>query len=79
MDIMEKTFSFQKRIEGRVKNLGKGKYGRVMKMARKPGRDEYIKTLQITGVGLVLIGACGFLIFLFWKEGLPFFGRLLGL
>ncbi len=79
MDIMEKTFYLQKRLEGRTKNLGKGKYGRVLRMARKPGKEEYVKTLQITGAGLALIGALGFVIFLFWKEGLPFLGDLLGL
>ena len=79
MDIIEKSLQIQKRIESRTKNLGKGKYGRVLKMARKPSREEYTKTLQITGVGLVIIGAMGFLIFLIWEKLPPLIGDILGL
>jgi len=46
--------------------MGKGKYGRVLKMARKPETDEYIKVLQITSLGLILMGGLGFLIYLIW-------------
>ncbi|MDP6155371.1 MAG: protein translocase SEC61 complex subunit gamma [Candidatus Thermoplasmatota archaeon] len=79
MDIIEKSLQIQKRIESRTKNLGKGKYGRVLKMARKPNREEYTKTLQITGVGLIIIGAMGFLIFLIWEKLPPLIGDILGL
>ncbi len=79
MDIIEKSLQIQKRIESRTKNLGKGKYGRVLKMARKPGQEEYTKTLQITGVGLIIIGAMGFLIFLIWEKLPPLLGDILGL
>ena len=78
MDIIEKSLQIQKRIESRTKNLGKGKYGRVLKMARKPNREEYTKTLQITGVGLIIIGAMGFLIFLIWEKLPPLIGDILG-
>ena len=79
MDIIEKSLQIQKRIESRTKNLGKGKYGRVLKMARKPNREEYTKTLQITGVGLIIIGAMGFLIFLIWEKLPPLIGDIRGL
>lgn len=79
MDIIEKSLKIQKRIESRTKNLGKGKYGRVLKMSRKPTNEEFKKTLQITGIGLVLIGAIGFLIYLIWEELPPIIGDLLGL
>jgi protein transport protein SEC61 subunit gamma-like protein len=32
-------------------------------MARKPSNEEYIKVIQITGLGLLLIGGVGFLIY----------------
>jgi protein transport protein SEC61 subunit gamma-like protein len=64
MDIVEKSWEIQKRIEERVKLVGKGKYGRVLKMARKPTNEEYSKTVMITGLGLVLIGGLGFAIYL---------------
>src|SRR5204863_409062 len=52
-DIVDKSWDVQRRIEERVKRLGKGKYGRVLKMARKPTSDEYSKVVMITGLGIV--------------------------
>jgi len=66
MDIVDKSWEVQKDIEERVKRVGKGKYGRVIKMARRPTNDEYVKTMTITGLGLILIGGLGFLIYLIW-------------
>jgi protein transport protein SEC61 subunit gamma-like protein len=63
MDVVEKSWEVQKDIEERVGKIGKGKYGRVIKMARKPSNEEYIKVIQITGLGLLLIGGVGFLIY----------------
>jgi protein transport protein SEC61 subunit gamma and related proteins len=67
MDIVDKSREVQKDIDERVGRIGKGKYGRVIKMARKPTGDEYVKTITITGIGLLLIGGLGFLIYLIWK------------
>ncbi|MDO9536962.1 MAG: protein translocase SEC61 complex subunit gamma [Thermoplasmata archaeon] len=66
VDIVEESWNIQHRIESRAKNFGKGKYGRVLKMARKPENDEYIKVLQITSIGLILMGGLGFLIYWLW-------------
>jgi protein transport protein SEC61 subunit gamma-like protein len=66
VDIVEESWNIQHRIENRAKNFGKGKYGRVLKMARKPENDEYIKVLQITSLGLFLMGGLGFLIYWLW-------------
>ncbi len=68
VDIVEESWNVQGRIEGRFKNIGKGKYGRVLKMARKPENDEYIKVVQITGIGLALMGGLGFLIYWLWTQ-----------
>ena len=68
MDIMEKTLGIQQRVEEKTKRLGKGRFGRVLKMARKPTREEYMKTIQITSIGIALVGLLGFLIFLAWEE-----------
>jgi protein transport protein SEC61 subunit gamma-like protein len=76
MDLLRKTWAttwwnkswkWQSKIESRIKNAGKGKYGRVLKMARKPTSEEYSKTLIITGIGIVIIGGMGFAIFLIWE------------
>ncbi len=64
MDIVEKSWEAQKDIEEKFKRLGNGRYMRVLKMARKPTTDEYIKTVEITGIGLIIIGLVGYLIYL---------------
>lgn len=63
MDVVEKSWEVQKDVEERVGRIGKGKYGRVIKMARKPSTEEFIKVIQVTGIGLLLIGGVGFLIY----------------
>ena len=68
VDIVEESWNVQRRIENRAKNMGKGKYGRVLKMARKPETEEYVKVLQITSLGLALMGGLGFLIYLVWLQ-----------
>ena len=59
-----KVTGFQDRIESKFRNIGKGKYGRILKMARTPTRDEYKKTVAITGIGIIVLGALGF--FIMW-------------
>jgi protein transport protein SEC61 subunit gamma-like protein len=60
MDIVEKSWEIQEKIEERFKGLGKGKYGRVLKMSRKPTNEEYRKTIMLAGLGVILIGMLGF-------------------
>ncbi len=76
---MEKAWDLQHRIEAKQKRVGKGKYGRVLKMARKPTNDEYSKTSKITGAGILLIGGLGFLIFLLTNQIAPWLAEILGL
>ena len=52
-----KASEYQKRVESKFRNLGKGKYGRIMKMARTPTHEEYRKT-----VAIIVLGALGFAI-----------------
>ena len=59
-----KVNGFQDKIESKIRNIGKGKYGRILKMARTPTRDEYKKTIAITGIGIIVLGALGF--FIMW-------------
>ena len=46
-------------IKGFIKNCG-----RVLKVTRKPTKDEYFTSAKITGLGIILIGGIGFLVFL---------------
>jgi len=39
-------------------------YQRVLQVARKPTKEEFIATAKICVIGLLLIGIVGFLIFL---------------
>ena len=52
----------QGNLESKVRNLGKGKYGRILKMARTPTREEYRKTCYIAAIGILVLGAVGFAI-----------------
>ena len=37
---------------------------RVLKVARKPDKDEYIDFAKVTTLGIIIIGLIGFVIFL---------------
>ena len=76
---MERAWDLQNNLEAKRNRIGKGKYGRVLKMARKPTNEEYIKTSKITFVGILLIGGLGFLIFLIVREVAPWIASMLGL
>jgi len=39
-------------------------YVRVLKITSKPSTDEFKMSAQVTGIGILLIGAIGFLIYL---------------
>ena len=78
-EIIEKGWEVQRRIEERLKRMGKGKYGRILKMARKPTSDEFSKVVIITGIGLVAVGALGFAIYFVMRYGGSFFSSLFGM
>lgn len=61
--LVGRAWELQHRLEARAKNLGKGKYGRVLKMARKPDSEEFNQVAKVTAVGMLVIGALGFLIY----------------
>ena len=48
------------------------KYRRVLYLAKKPNREEFMVIAKITGIGMVLIGFLGFVVFLafnIFKQG----------
>lgn len=75
---IDKAWDFQRNLEARQKRIGKGKYGRVLKMARKPTDEEFAKTSKITGLGILIIGVIGFVIYLLSTIVAPWIGELLG-
>ena len=76
---VDRARDLQDRLESRRNRIGKGKYGRVLKMARKPTNEEFVKTSKITFAGMLLIGGLGFLIFLMASQVAPWIAEMLGL
>lgn len=68
MALIDKVKKTQDKIDSRIKGVGHGKYGRILRMARKPDTDEYVKVLQITALGAALIGGTGFVIYIFFSQ-----------
>jgi protein transport protein SEC61 subunit gamma-like protein len=75
---MNKAWALQHKLEERQQHIGKGKYGRVLKMTRKPTNEEYEKTLKITGLGILLIGALGFVVYIFRELVAPWIMHAFG-
>ena len=38
--------------------------GRVLRITKKPNKEEYLTTVKVTGLGCAVIGAIGFIVFL---------------
>ncbi len=64
MSVEDKAIEIQDRIERKVGGIGKGKYARILKMAKKPNESEFKKVLLITGAGILFLGFLGFLIYI---------------
>jgi protein transport protein SEC61 subunit gamma-like protein len=67
MGIIEGSEKVQKSLENWSAGLGRGKYSRILKMARKPTREEYGKVLTITGLGILFIGGVGFTLYFIFQ------------
>ena len=76
--ILDKAWKIQRKIEVRQERIGKGKYGRVLKMARKPTNEEYEKTAKITSLGILAVGALGFGIYMVIDQVIPWILEALG-
>ncbi|MGC8584707.1 MAG: protein translocase SEC61 complex subunit gamma [Thermoplasmata archaeon] len=71
MDAVEKFQEFQEWLEDKFGRIGKGKYARLLKMARKPTTEEYVRVAEITGFGIFLIGIIGFIIYMIMSVYFP--------
>ncbi len=61
--VQGKLIEQQEKIERKFQGIGKGKYARILKMAKKPDGNEYTKVVMIAGVGIILLGMLGFAIY----------------
>ena len=76
--IIDRAWELQHKIEVRQQRIGKGKYGRVLKMARKPTNEEYSRSSMITGAGIMIVGGMGFIVWLLAKHVAPWIGEIFG-
>ena len=51
---------WQDGIEGRIKGLQTGSYARILKMARKPSKQEFRQTVIVCGIWMLVLGLIGF-------------------
>ena len=66
MAFLDRARRVQENFDGRLRNVGHGKYGRILRMARKPTTEDYVRVLEVTWLGAVLIGGVGFIIYIFF-------------
>ena len=64
---------WQDEIEGRVRSLQTGSYARILKMARKPSKQEFRQTVIVCGIGMFVLGAIGFLLLWLMDSAFPSF------
>jgi protein transport protein SEC61 subunit gamma and related proteins len=71
MAFLDRARRVQDQFDGRLRTIGHGKYGRILRMARRPTSEEYVKVLQVTWLGAFLIGLTGFAIYIFFSQAGP--------
>ncbi len=71
MAFLDRARRVQDEFDGRLRNVGHGKYGRILRMARRPTSEEYVKVLQVTWLGAILIGLTGFALYIFFSQAGP--------
>jgi protein transport protein SEC61 subunit gamma-like protein len=71
MAFLDRARRVQENFDGRLRNAGHGKYGRILRMARKPTVEDYVRVLEVTWIGAVIIGSTGFVIYIFFTQAGP--------
>ena len=60
---MEASDSNKKSLKLQIKSFWKQTI-RALRITKRPNREEYIAAMKITGLGIALIGAVGFILFM---------------
>lgn len=71
MAFLDRARQVQEEVDGRLHSVGHGKFGRILRMARRPTSEEYVKVLEVTWLGAVLIGLVGFAFYIFFTQAGP--------
>ena len=79
MSFIEKVWQTQHKLEDRFKKIGRGQYGRVLRLARKPTSEEFIKSSWVVVIGIAIIGFIGFVVYYIWLKAPPIVADLLGI
>jgi len=75
--LIDRAWKLQHRIEDWAKHFGKGKWGRSLKMARKPTEGEFYKAAKITFLVSMISGCVGFVIYIIREVVAPWILRIL--
>ena len=60
MSFINRVWKTQQRLEERFRRIGRGQYGRVLRLARKPTSEEFVKSSWVVGIGIAIVGFIGF-------------------
>ena len=71
--VEETVQGWQDEIEGRGRGLQTGSYARILKMARKPSKQEFRQTVIVCGIGMFVLGAIGFVMLWLMDSAFPSF------
>ena len=79
MSFINKVWKTQQKLEERFKRIGRGQYGRVLRLARKPTTDEFVKSSWVVGIGIAIVGFIGFVVYYVWLKAPHIVADLLGI
>jgi len=71
--VEDRDQDLQDEIESRVRSLQTGSYARILKMARKPSKEEFRQTVIVCGIGMFVLGGIGFVMLYLMDNLLPSF------
>ena len=64
---------WQNEIAERVRRVRTGSMARILKMARKPSKQEFRQTIIVCGIGMFILGLIGFAMLVLMDNILPSF------
>ncbi len=79
MSFINRVWHAQQWLENRFKRIGRGRYGRVLRLARKPTSEEFVKSSWVVGIGIAIVGAIGFVVYFIWLKAPPIVSDLMGI
>ncbi len=67
----DKVQATQDRIESGFRRIGRSSWARILRMARKPTKQEFTQTSIICGIGMFILGFIGFAVMLVMDRTIP--------